>query len=92
MSSDMTNCVSKSTNYGLNHPSGWFFVIIVMLIYCSEVKPCLLYTSPELNVYKAAEWTSVALLSQLSVTNKGRTFEVPNFRANMPWEEKRITL
>lgn len=47
---------------------------------------------PELNVYKAAEWTSVALLSQLSVTNGGRTIEVPNFRANMPWEEKRIKL
>ena len=52
----------------------------------------ILIVQPELNVYKAAEWTSVALLSQLSVTNKGRTFEVPNFRANMPWEEKRITI
>lgn len=47
---------------------------------------------PELNVYKAAEWTSVALLSQLSVTNGNRTMDVPNFRKNMPWEEKRIKL
>ncbi len=47
---------------------------------------------PELNVYKAAEWTSVALLSQLSVTNNGRIMEVPNFRAGMKWEEKRIKL
>lgn len=47
---------------------------------------------PELNVYKAAEWTSVGLLSQLSVTNGGRIMEVPNFRKNMPWEEKRIKL
>ena len=47
---------------------------------------------PELNVYKAAEWTSVALLSQLSVTNKGKTLEVPNFRRGMTWEEKKITI
>ncbi|MDD6799278.1 MAG: Gfo/Idh/MocA family oxidoreductase [Firmicutes bacterium] len=47
---------------------------------------------PELDVYKAAEWTSVALLSQLSVTNGGRIMEVPNFRKNMPWEEKIIKL
>ncbi len=47
---------------------------------------------PELNVYKAAEWTSVALLSQLSITNQGKTMEVPNFRRDMPWEEKRIKL
>lgn len=47
---------------------------------------------PELNVYKGAEWTAVALLSQLSVTNGGRIMEMPNFRKNMPWEEKRIKL
>ncbi|MBO4583520.1 MAG: Gfo/Idh/MocA family oxidoreductase [Clostridia bacterium] len=47
---------------------------------------------PELNVYKAAEWTSVALLSQLSVTNQGRLLEVPDFRPGMTWEEKRIKL
>ena len=47
---------------------------------------------PELNVYKAAEWTSVALLSQLSVTNQGKILEVPKFRPNMKWEEKKITI
>ena len=47
---------------------------------------------PELNVYKAAEWTAVALLSQLSVTNGGRVMEMPHFRKNMPWAEKRIKL
>ena len=47
---------------------------------------------PELNVYKAAEWTSVALLSQLSVTNNGRVLEVPNFRAGMSWAEKKIKI
>ena len=49
-------------------------------------------TQPYLNVYRAAEWTSVALLSQLSVTNGGRVIEMPKFRPNMPWEEKRIKL
>lgn len=47
---------------------------------------------PELDVYKAAEWTSVALLSQLSVMNGGRAMAVPNFRKNMPYDEKIIKL
>ena len=55
MSSDMTNCVSKSTNYGLNHPSGWFFVIIVMLIYCSEVKP-VFFKKKKVKFHKVAKF------------------------------------
>lgn len=47
---------------------------------------------PELNVYKACEWTAAGLLSALSVTNGSRTLEVPNFRPNMTLEEKRIKL
>ena len=47
---------------------------------------------PELDVYKGAEWTSVALLSELSVMNKGKTIEVPNFRKNMPYSEQIIKL
>lgn len=49
-------------------------------------------TQPELDVYKACEWTAVGLLSSLSVTNGGKTMKVPNFRKNMPLEEKRIEL
>lgn len=49
-------------------------------------------TQPELDVYKACEWTAVGLLSELSVTNNGRTIEVPNFRPDMPLDEKKITL
>ncbi len=49
-------------------------------------------TQPELDVYKACEWTAVGLLSNLSVTNGGKTMEIPNFRKNMPLEEKRIIL
>ncbi len=49
-------------------------------------------TQPELDVYKACEWTAVGLLSSLSVTNGGKTMKVPDFRKNMPLEEKKITL
>ena len=47
---------------------------------------------PEIDVYKACEWTAVGLLSELSVTNNGRTMQMPHFRKNMPLEEKKITL
>ncbi len=47
---------------------------------------------PEVDVYRACEWTAVGLLSELSVTNGGRAMEVPNFRKNMPSAEKRIKL
>ena len=49
-------------------------------------------TQPELDVYKACEWTAVGLLSNLSVTNGGKTMEIPNFRKNMPLGEKKIKL
>jgi hypothetical protein len=41
---------------------------------------------------KATKRPSVALLSQLSVTNNGKVLEVPNFRKNMTWEEKKIKI
>ncbi|MBP9988871.1 MAG: Gfo/Idh/MocA family oxidoreductase [Ruminococcus sp.] len=47
---------------------------------------------PELDVYKACEWTAVGLLSEISVANNGKTLEVPNFRPNMPIDEKIIKL
>lgn len=47
---------------------------------------------PELNVYKACEWTAVGLLSSLSVTNNGKTIEVPDFRPHMPIEEKIVKI
>lgn len=49
-------------------------------------------TQPELDVYKACEWTAVGLLSSLSLVNNGKTIEVPNFRPNMPLDEKIIKL
>lgn len=47
---------------------------------------------PELDVYKACEWTAAGLLSAISCTNNGKTLEVPNFRPKMPLEEKIIKL
>ena len=47
---------------------------------------------PELDVYRACEWTAVGLLSALSVTNGGRPVEVPRFRPGMPTQDKRIRL
>lgn len=47
---------------------------------------------PELDVYKACEWTAVALLSALSITNGSRPIAMPDFRKNMPLAEQHITL
>lgn len=47
---------------------------------------------PMANVYRAAEWTAVGLLSELSVVNNGRTMEVPHFRKNMPSQERLVKL
>jgi len=35
---------------------------------------------PTIDVYDACEWTAVALLSELSVMNGGRTMDMPDFR------------
>ncbi len=71
---------------GAGHGGGDYYIVddFVTAIKKNEL--------PYLNVYRAAEWTAVALLSQLSVTNNGRAIEMPNFRPGMPWEEKRIKL
>ena len=45
-----------------------------------------------IDVYQAAEWTAVALLSELSVTNGGRMMDMPRFRKNMPYGEQRVKL
>lgn len=47
---------------------------------------------PAVDVYRACEWTAVALLSDLSVCNRSRTMDMPNFRKNMPYAEQIIKL
>ncbi len=71
---------------GAGHGGGDFFIVedFIEAIRKNE--------QPELNVYKACEWTAVGLLSALSVTNGSRTLEVPHFRPAMPLEEKRVKL
>ncbi len=71
---------------GVSHGGGDYYVIEDFVAAVESG------VQPELDVYKAAEWTAVALLSQLSVTNGGRTMEMPHFRRGMTWEEKRIKL
>ena len=45
-----------------------------------------------IDVYTACEWTAVALLSELSVTNGSRAMDMPRFRKNMPFSEQYIKL
>jgi len=40
---------------------------------------------PPIDIYDACEWTAVALLSELSATNDGRSFDMPDFRG---WQQK----
>ena len=68
------------------HGGGDYYIV------ADFIEACKTGIQPELNVYKAAEWTSVALLSSISVTNGGRSMEIPHFRKNMPYGEKKIKL
>lgn len=45
-----------------------------------------------IDVYQACEWTAIGLLSELSVTNEGRTMMMPHFRKNMPLNEQKVIL
>ncbi|WP_409344842.1 Gfo/Idh/MocA family protein [Paenibacillus sp. MBLB4367] len=47
---------------------------------------------PAIDVYDACEWTAVALLSELSVMNGGRTMEMPDFRKNSTYGEQIVKL
>lgn len=71
---------------GAGHGGGDFFIVE------DFIEAIRKNIQPDLNVYKACEWTAVGLLSALSVTNGSRTFEVPHFRPAMPLEEKRVKL
>ena len=49
-------------------------------------------TAPDIDVYQACEWTAVGLLSELSVMNKGRTMDVPDFRRAKDLKDQIIRL
>lgn len=47
---------------------------------------------PAIDVYDACEWTAVAILSELSITNGGRAMEMPDFRKNSHYRDQVIKL
>jgi len=56
------------------HGGGDYFIVQDFIDAINGIKP------PAIDVYEACEWTAVGLLSSLSVSNKGRAMEMPNFR------------
>ena len=71
---------------GAGHGGGDFFIVQ------DFVDAVLGKKAPDIDVYQACEWTAVALLSELSVTNCGRVMEMPRFRKNMPLSEQFLKL
>ncbi len=61
---------------GAGHGGGDFFLVE------DFVNAIRSGTTPDIDVYQACEWTAVGLLSELSVMNRGRTMQMPNFRKN----------
>lgn len=55
------------------HGGGDFFIVNDFIEAVKNNK------QPELNVYKACEWTAVGLLSELSVTNNAKAIKMPKF-------------
>jgi predicted dehydrogenase len=68
------------------HGGGDFFIVE------DFVKAIMEGAHPAVDVYQACEWTAVALLSELSISNRSRTMDMPHFRKNMPYQEQIIKL
>lgn len=78
------NATEEQKNAG--HGGGDFFIVEDFINAITKgIKPAV-------DVYQACEWTAVALLSELSITNKSRIIDVPHFRKNMPFEEQIIKI
>jgi len=77
---------AKKEQLGAGHGGGDFFLVEDFINAIRTGEP------PDIDVYKACEWTAVALLSELSVTNGGRSMDMPRFRRNMPRDEQMIRL
>lgn len=56
------------------HNGGDFFIVD------DFVNACLTGEKPEIDVYDGIEWSAVALLSQMSIENGGKTMKMPEFR------------
>jgi len=57
------------------HGGGDYFIVRDFIDAVKGVKP------PFIDVYEACEWTAVGLLSALSVSNRGRAMDMPDFRS-----------
>lgn len=68
------------------HGGGDFFLVQDFVDAIREGK------KPDIDVYQACEWTAVGLLSELSVMNRGKTIDVPNFRTAKTFEDQEIKL
>lgn len=68
------------------HWGGDFFIVRDFVDAVKGERP-----SP-IDVYDACEWTAVALLSELSITNGGRTMDMPDFRGSRSYRDQAITL
>ncbi len=68
------------------HGGGDFFIVE------DFIRSIIDHQAPEIDVYRACEWTAVGLLSELSITNGSRIMTMPNFRKNMPYSEQIIRL
>jgi len=49
-------------------------------------------TKPEIDVYEACEWTAVGLLSELSVSNRARSIDIPDFRKSKKYSEQIVRI
>ncbi len=68
------------------HGGGDFFLVADFVNAIRTGQP------PEIDVYKACEWTAVGLLSQLSVMNNGKPIDVPDFRNAATIQSQEIRL
>ena len=66
----------KEKAAGAGHGGGDYFIVQDFIDAVKGIKP------PSIDVYEACEWTAVGLLSALSVSNRGRAMDMPNFRSN----------
>lgn len=78
------NATEEQKNAG--HGGGDFFIVEDFINAVTKgIKPAV-------DVYQACEWTAIALLSELSITNKSRNIDMPHFRKNMPYDEQIIKI
>lgn len=68
------------------HGGGDFFIIQDFIDAIMDNK------TPYVDVYDACEWTAVGLLSELSITNGGKSIEMPNFRTAKSYRDQEIKI